>query len=201
MSENLKEQIRFHLVIPRKQRLSHPCSRLDSDLTDVRTCQAPPQVISSSDVIKTDLPYSGRACPEHPLWQQKAALHQLWQQKGNLYSWDIENYRARHISNSFSDLLTKAQRYAISLQKENSLRGPCWAYKIFGLKQISSGAIYQPGKGKPGASQGKEGSGALWGLKENNVSALEVINVWNRQWRKLSNEHNHKGNQSRSPLF
>lgn len=77
----------------------------------------------------------------------------------------MEKYRARQISNSFSDLLNKAQRYVIFLQKENSLRGPCWAYKLFGLKQISSGAVYQPGKSKPGASQNrekrKEVSGAL----------------------------------------
>lgn len=43
------------------------------------------------------------------------------------------------------------------------MRAPCRAYKRFGLKQISSAAIYQPGKGKPGISQyrgkRKEGSG------------------------------------------
>lgn len=42
---------------------------------------------------------------------------------------------ARRNSDSFSDLLTKAKRYVISLAEKIRI-GPCRAYKRFGLKQI-----------------------------------------------------------------
>lgn len=75
MSEYLKEQIGSHLVIPRKQRLTQICSRLDSDLTDMKTCQESPQVITAHQQQWSSIltfPELWRACLDHPLWQRKS---------------------------------------------------------------------------------------------------------------------------------
>lgn len=70
--------------------------------------------------MNADLPYSGELVLSIHLGSKKLLSNKAdtatTEQKENLYF--LDKHKARQISNSFSDLLTKAQSYAIPYEKK-----------------------------------------------------------------------------------